>query len=204
MTKIESYKKESVYNIITQNYNWIVVNNVVVSTSLNFFNISDDIELSNDNIDINDKINQRENENIEFKESFKWDIKEKKVNKVLPKMVTKSICAFSNSNGGKMFIGVRDDDKKIMGIDNDIKNIYKNTDKFEQDVCIKIREDLGQGVVYTSKIVKIEDKLIYYIDVKPSKQAVYFVNREYFVRRGTSNHNCNPKEASEHKSNRYY
>lgn len=49
-----------------------------------------------------------ENQEIEHKETFRWDIETKRKNKNLKKEVSKAACGFLNSRGGKIFIGVDD------------------------------------------------------------------------------------------------
>ena len=64
-------------------------------------------------------LNKQENQNIEFKESWRDEY-------------IKWICDFANAKGGKLYIGV-DDSGKIVGIDNssklleDIPNKIKDT-----------------------------------------------------------------------------
>jgi len=149
-------------------------------------------------------INEGECETIEFKSTFKWDIKESRANKELPEMVTKSICAFSNSRqGGIVFIGIKND-RSIFGIENDIEKIFHNSyDIFQQEVAKKIRKDLGQSVIYKTDKIELKNKMVFIIKVEPAKNPIYFKNNEYYVRRGSSNHNCTPKETEEHIKSRF-
>lgn len=140
---------------------------------------------------------------IEFKATFKWDIEENRVNKDLPEMLTQSICAFSNSHqGGMVFIGIKDD-KSIYGIEKDLQKIFKSIDTFRQEIAKKVREDLGQGVIYKTELIEKEQKQIFIINVKPAKQPIYFKQSQYFLRRGSSNHNCTPRETQEHIRSRF-
>ena len=52
-------------------------------------------------------LTDKENETIEFKTTFKWDLQENRCNKVLPKEVSQTICAFSNSRGGENLIKIK-------------------------------------------------------------------------------------------------
>jgi len=148
-------------------------------------------------------INRGECETIEFKATFKWDIEENRVNKDLPEMATQSVCAFSNSHqGGIIFIGIKDD-KSIYGIEKDLQKIFKNIDKFRQGLAQKVREDLGQGVIYNTELIEKEQKQVFIINVKPAKGPIYFKQSQYFVRRGSSNHNCTPRETQDHIRSRF-
>jgi len=76
-------------------------------------------------------IKMGENNHFELKSSFRYDLKEEKVNKELEYVIAKSIAAFSNAKGGTLIIGV-DDDGNILGLENDIHTLKrKNLDFFE-------------------------------------------------------------------------
>ena len=60
-------------------------------------------------ISIEDLIAEREHDQLEFKASLRWDVKEARINKALEQVVLKSIAAFSNADGGTLLIGVEDD-----------------------------------------------------------------------------------------------
>src|SRR3546814_17718588 len=52
-------------------------------------------------------IAEGESEELEFKQTLRWDIKEGRVNKELEGVIVKTIAAFTNSfNGGTLLIGV--------------------------------------------------------------------------------------------------
>lgn len=62
-----------------------------------------------------------ENQNIEYKRIWQDDN-------------LKSICAFANSQGGVMYIGI-DDDGQVLGLDN--------VHKWQEDIPNKIVQNLG-------------------------------------------------------------
>lgn len=84
---------------------------------------------------ISEKIKNRENPNLEFKSSFRYDIKLERPNpKVLEKTIIKTIAAFMNSQGGDLIIGV-DDDGNVLGLENDYRLLKKkNSDWFELEL----------------------------------------------------------------------
>ncbi len=83
------------------------------------------------NEDILSLIRKGETEFVEFKSSLRWDFNENKVNKVLETVILKSINAFANAKGGKLFIGV-DDGMNILGLEKDLSSLPKqNIDYFE-------------------------------------------------------------------------
>ncbi|MEK9183757.1 MAG: RNA-binding domain-containing protein, partial [Patescibacteria group bacterium] len=80
---------------------------------------------------LEDLIQSREHEKLEFKTSFRWDARENKVNKALEKMTIKTIAAFLNSGGGNLIIGV-DDKGQVLGLDFDYTSLAKkDADGFE-------------------------------------------------------------------------
>ena len=81
--------------------------------------------------DIKEIINSGEHEKLEFKTTFRWDVKRDQVSKDMERGVMKTITAFLNSAGGTLVIGV-DDHHDIFGIEADMASLAKqNHDGFE-------------------------------------------------------------------------
>ena len=81
-------------------------------------------------VDYEGIIKDGENDYVEFKSSLRWDYEQRNVNKIMESVVAKTITAFMNSGGGKLFIGV-DDAGKILGIEKDYATLKnKNKDGF--------------------------------------------------------------------------
>ena len=73
-----------------------------------------------------------ESAELEFKSTFRWDLKENKVNRALENVVLKTLAGYMNGNGGTLLIGVADDGS-IVGLENDYKTLKKqDRDGFEQ------------------------------------------------------------------------
>ncbi len=90
---------------------------------------------------------------FELKSSLRWDYREGKVNKKLEEVIIKSISAFNNSEGGYLVIGI-DDDKNILGLENDYASLKKNdADYFE----LHLRNLIGAAftVRYTARKINI-------------------------------------------------
>jgi predicted HTH transcriptional regulator len=80
--------------------------------------------------DIAELIKKEESNNLEFKSTYTWNIKENKVDKDLRFNVLKTVAGFMNSNGGTLIIGV-DDNHQVVGMDFDFKSNSKgNKDGF--------------------------------------------------------------------------
>lgn len=79
-------------------------------------------------------IKHEEGQFLEFKSTLCWDVNTSKVDKkLMGEIIMKSISAFSNSEGGILLIGIKDD-KKILGLADDyktFKNGAGNRDDFE-------------------------------------------------------------------------
>ncbi len=81
--------------------------------------------------DIKDIIRAGEHEQLEFKTTFRWDVKRDQVSKDIERGVMKTITAFLNSAGGTLVIGV-DDQHQIFGLESDMASLTKqNHDGFE-------------------------------------------------------------------------
>jgi hypothetical protein len=104
-----------------------------------------------------------ENQNIEFKSSFMWDNLKKAVNKDIQHAIMKTISGFMNTNGGTLLIGINDE-KEIIGIENDLKNVKKkNTDGFENLFNIIFNNMIGWNLATTSKLYFTSSKKIPYV-----------------------------------------
>ena len=81
-----------------------------------------------------EQINYPEGQCLEFKASFLFDLKkyehtqEVDTSYDVVHSIAKTIAAFANSYGGLLYVGVRDKDRKILGLENDYTLIkkYKN------------------------------------------------------------------------------
>mgnify|MGYP000476814442 CR=1 FL=1 len=96
---------------------------------------------------IKEIIKQGEGAHLEFKSTLRYDLKEKKINKLLEKVVLKSIAAFNNSDGGLLLIGV-DDAGKILGLKADYRTLKKpDKDGFELHLRSLISRSYGEHFV---------------------------------------------------------
>ncbi|MCR4661012.1 MAG: putative DNA binding domain-containing protein [Clostridia bacterium] len=114
----------------------------------------------------------KESENIELKRQFVNDL-------------NKEIIAFANTNGGKIFIGI-DDDEKIVGLD-DIENVELQC---INHISNTIKPDVTMFVKY-ERIV-IENKDILQITVNKGSMSPYYIASKgirpegVYVRHGTA------------------
>jgi len=149
-------------------------------------------------------LSKEESKHLEFKASLITDYPNKKYatpqhrkesHKRLEEVCLKSICAFLNTDGGILMIGIHDKDnkKKVVGIEREIllnkeklpsidNYLLYLHDKIESCISGKFFEFINISVVlYKSKslcIVKVK-KL-------PNRDSAYFSKNKYFTRVGNS------------------
>ena len=114
----------------------------------------------------------RESQTVEFKES--WRDSHLKI-----------ICAFANTDGGKLVVGVRDDGK-IVGV--------KDSKKLLKTLPDKIRNKLG--IIPSVSVMRKDGKEIIEIDVKPSLMPVSY-DGKYYVRSGSTTAQLDGRELAE-------
>jgi len=103
----------------------------------------------------------KENQNIEFKSIWKDDF-------------IKHICAFSNANGGELWIGINDHSETVGA---------ENWEKLLEEIPNKTVQHLG--VVVSVENRNVDEKSILVFGVKQSPTPISFKGR-YFVRSGST------------------
>ncbi len=143
-------------------------------------------------------LKEDENRYLEFKSSARWDYRQEKTNPELEKVILKTLAAFGNTDGGILLIGV-DDDKNIIGLENDFKTLKKSTADYYE---IHLRNILHNhmGVRYVSKNVRMQfenydnQNIVCAIKILAANEPVFlkFKNKngqteeKFFVRSGNS------------------
>lgn len=145
-------------------------------------------------------LKEDENRYLEFKSSLRWDYRQEKVNPELEKVIMKTIAAFGNTDGGILLIGV-DDDKNIIGLENDFQSLKKKDADYYEVHLRNIMHKL-MGVKYVSKYIRTQfetfddQKVICKIKVISAKEPIYlkYPNKngqqeeKFYVRSGNSSH----------------
>lgn len=154
-------------------------------------------------VDYEGIIKDGENDYVEFKSSLRWDYEQENVNKIMESVVAKTITAFMNSGGGKLFIGV-DDAGKILGIEKDYATLKnKNKDGFLLQLTQVINQYLGKEFnQYVSvRIIKINEKEICLVNVASSAMPVYLKSagkEEFYIRASASSQPMSIREANDY------
>ncbi len=158
--------------------------------------------------DIGELLSKEENEHLEFKSSFRWDIKGGKVNKLLEKATMKTIAAFLNTQGGHLVIGV-DDSKNILGMEKDMSSLAKpNVDGFESHFTHVFHSMIGPTFRNQVKLAHfdVEGKPCFVVSVNPSLHPVYLRlddDEEFYIRTGNGTTALKLSEATKYIRNRF-
>jgi type I restriction-modification system DNA methylase subunit len=132
-------------------------------------------------------IAKNEGSTIEFKEklenSTEENTKENGVNKVL-----RAVCSFLNAEGGTVLIGVNDKSLEIVGIDAEILELKLTKDSYELKIRQMIEDSLKPKIIGNDLIsLNLEptpNGYVCKIEVKPSREPVFYKDRHLFVRYG--------------------
>jgi hypothetical protein len=161
---------------------------VVAQTTLDFLTLC-----KNENkISVIEEIIKRGEDNLtEFKSTLRWDIRQAIKNAAIEHASLKTMCAFLNSEGGELLIGVRDDGS-IEGIETDK---FENDDRFLLHLWTLIKTCMGQEVVEWVKtsLQKFGDKTVCRVSCKRAAKPI-FLNQKgfdeaFFIRTGPSSSN---------------
>jgi len=191
-----------------KNYkNFLIERRRMIADAVNLFmqELKGRKEERKEKINYEEIIGRGENDYIEFKSSLRWDYEKNNVNKLMGYIVVKTISAFMNSEGGKLFIGVADD-KKIFGLEKDYFTLKKkNSDGFLLHLVQIINQYLGKEFhqYITFKIVKIKNQDVCVIDIINSNTPAFVKNQgkeEFYIRASASSQPMNTKEAYEYIS----
>jgi Putative DNA-binding domain len=158
-----------------------------------------DNQLEDDNTLIIENVVKTGSENmkLEFKSSLRWDLKERCINKELEKVVLKTICAFSNSLGGHLFIGISDDNS-ILGLESDYKTLENgngNKDKFELHLRNLLNNEFNLTYVLTNFQISfpiVDSVEICHVQVKKGNKPILLMQpdkqgqkkEKFYVRSG--------------------
>ncbi len=136
-----------------------------------------------------------ESEHCEFKQYI--DLVSKKNNKAWE--LDKTVCAFSNHQGGKLFIGV-DDDTRIIGINEGCQQHYQcapneGAECYQKMVIKRLQESLNKNQCFNTYLIEHNELFILVVDVHKSNGLNYLLaKKEAYIRRGASSPQMTPSE----------
>lgn len=154
---------------------------------------------------IRDLIGAGEGYNLEFKTSLRWDMRQEKKNPHIEHASLKTICAFLNSSGGHLLIGV-EDDGRVEGVEIDK---FDNDDKFLLHFWNLVKSSLGQEVTPYIKTTldKIDGGTVCHVRCLRSPKPVFLRQKgfgeEFYIRTGPSSTSMEIREALSYISERF-
>lgn len=132
-----------------------------------------------------------ENQQVEFKSTLRWDIRQSKTNQELEEIIGKTIAGFMNTRGDNLFIGV-DDDGQPLGLMQDYCSLKKpGRDGFEQYVMQLVSTRLGTEFcpLVALTFYQWKDLDICHLVIKASRIPVYLRKTDrahFYIRAGNS------------------
>lgn len=154
---------------------------------------------------IRDLIGTGESYNLEFKTSLRWDVRQQKKNPAIEHASLKTICAFLNSSGGHLLIGV-EDDGRVEGLEIDK---FENDDKFLLHFWNLIKSSMGQEVTpfIQTKLEKIDGGTVCHVKCLRSPAPVFLrqkgFDEEFYIRTGPSSASLEIREALQYIKERF-
>jgi hypothetical protein len=135
-----------------------------------------DTELAKAPITLSEMIAEGESEELEFKQTLRWDTREGRINKALEDVVIKTVAAFANSHGGgTLLIGVTDAGEPV-GLEQDYNALgCADRDAFELHLRNVFTKTLGQAFTASKLKVsfpQVDGVEICQVDVRPTDQAL--------------------------------
>lgn len=148
---------------------------------------------------------------LEFKQTLRWDTMLQKRSPEVLKACMKTVCAFLNSGGGTLLIGVADTGEP-KGLEDDLRDFSKNktADGFE----LRFRDALSSNLdpdsnqLVTLSFPYVSGIQICRVDVGRSPRPIFLVTKggsaEFFVRKGNASHPiANVRRACEYVHDRW-
>lgn len=140
-------------------------------------------------LQIPEMIRRGESAGLEFKSSLRWDHQQQRCNKVLEKVIAKTVAGFANAKGGVLLIGV-DDEGTVLGLEADYATLSRgNRDDFERQITQVLGSALGESVLafVTTTFHEIGGHDVCQLAVEACDHPVYLLDsgeRALFVRMG--------------------
>ncbi|MBV1711603.1 MAG: ATP-binding protein [Desulfomicrobium sp.] len=165
-------------------------------------------------VTLEDLIAEGENEDLEFKETFRWDVRQGTVNKDLENVILKTIAAFANAHGGRLLIGVTDDGD-VVGLERDYKSLGGGgKDKFELHLTNLVQKSFGQSFAATKVAVtfpEVSGIEFCSIEIKAANKPTFLqvamkggpAQERFYVRSGNSSPELSLSEAQAYIDERF-
>ena len=120
----------------------------------------------------------------EFKQTLSLDVAKQTKEKYITESALKTICAFFNTNGGDLVIGI-DDDFNILGIEKELEKFHKgDPDKFLNTFKDLFKKHIGPEFYpfLNQKIVEVNGMKVFLVSCKPTEREVFMDKIDFYVR----------------------
>ena len=166
-------------------------------------------------VSLEDLIAEGESDELEFKSTLRWDVKEGTINKKLEEVIMKTVAAFANSQGGTLLIGVGDDGE-VIGLEPDYHSLGGvDRDKFELHLRNLLNQQFGTGFVTSKVVVKfheVEEKEVCQIETAAAKEPVILIVKDkngqltekFYARSGNSSQEIPLSEMNAYIKERFH
>ena len=163
---------------------------------------------------IEDLIKEGESDELEFKATLRWDIKEGRVSKKLEQVIVKTVAAFANAQGGSLLIGV-DDDGQAVGLSRDYESLSEaGRDPFESHLCNVLNQYLGAAFVARKVQIQfhaVDDVDVCQVDITTAEEPVIVAVKDkngqsvekFYARSGNSSQEISMSEMSSYVKERF-
>ena len=158
--------------------------------------------------DIERQIARGESATLEFKSTFRWDMREGRVNRSLETVIMKTLAGYMNAHGGMLLIGVADDGT-IVGLEHDYSALKKrDRDGFEQMLMSSVATRLGADACQCVQAVfhSVDGHDVCRTIISEAHRPVYLRDGEIpklYVRTGVSTRELNVQEAIDYTATRW-
>lgn len=149
-----------------------------------------------------------ENERLERKSTFRWDVRTRTVNRALEKAAMKTVAAFLNSDGGHLVLGVGDDGA-VVGVAHDYATLArKDADGLVNHFGNVFNAMLGAHVRHLVQLKPFMygDTECMMVSVSVSSRPVYLADdgrEEFFVRTGNGTTSLKLSEAAAYSASHW-
>lgn len=155
-------------------------------------------------LDLQTLLTSGESASLEFKQTLRFDTRQKQVSKEIERAVLKTLVGFLNTDGGSLIIGVSDEGSPI-GLEADYLSLpKKNRDGFENHLIQLVKSGVGPAFAkyLNFHFDKISGQEICLISVSPSHRPAYLKTQgrgeEFFIRSGNATSALSMSETQEY------
>jgi energy-coupling factor transporter ATP-binding protein EcfA2 len=146
-------------------------------------------------------IAQGESSRLELKSTMRYNQKTGRRDEEMDKEIARTLCAFMNTEGGTLIIGV-DDDGMALGLDDDFSTLgrRRNRDGLAQAFANITKHLFVPSVLqkyYTARFEQYQGKSIYVVEVEKSEEPVFCLFdgvREFYIRELTTTRKLDAKD----------